>query len=64
MVRCEPTVEVRGDFDVKRVLPEPSCELPNILGGGGSAGVKDRAEGGGPAGVVEGLEAKLWLTPS
>jgi hypothetical protein len=29
-------------------------ELPNVDGGGGSAGVKDAAEdGGGPAGVVE-----------
>lgn len=62
--RRELMVELRGDFDLKRVLPEPSCELPNILEGGGSTGVKDRADGGGPAGVVEGLDAKLSFVPS
>lgn len=36
------------------LTPEEICELPNVDGGGGSAGVKDAAEdGGGPAGVVE-----------
>jgi hypothetical protein len=36
------------------LTPELICELPNVDGGGGSAGVKDAAEdGGGPAGVVE-----------
>jgi len=64
LIRRELVVDVRGDFDLKSVLPEPSGELPNILDGGGSAGVKDRAEGGGPAGVVEGLEAKLSFAPS
>lgn len=64
VTRRELVIEPRGDFDLKSVLPEPSCELPNILDGGGSAGVKDRADGGGPAGVVEGLEAKLSFAPS
>lgn len=42
-------------LELNRVLPEPSWELSKMLGGGGPAGVKERAEeGGGPAGVVEG----------
>ena len=62
--RRELVVELRDDFDLKSVFPEPSCELPNMLAGGGSAGVKDRADGGGPAGVVDGLEAKVSFIPS
>lgn len=34
-------------------------ELPRKEGDGAPAGVKDRAEGGGPAGVVEGSVPKL-----
>ncbi len=37
---------------------EPNCELPNMVDGGGPAGVNDAAEfGGGPAGVVDGFSA-------
>lgn len=47
-------------FESNRFFPEPIWELPKTLDGGGSAGVKERAEaGGGPAGVVEGWAAKL-----
>ena len=47
------------DFELNRLLPEPSWELPKTLDGGGPAGVKERAEeGGGPAGVVEGWATK------
>jgi len=39
-------------------VPVPNCELPNMLDGGGPAGVKDApVSGGGPAGVVDGFSA-------
>lgn len=48
------------DLLLKSDFPVPSCELPKSVGGGAPAGVKDlEDEGGGPAGVVEGLSAKL-----
>jgi hypothetical protein len=39
-------------------VPATNCELPNMLDGGGPAGVKDAPVlGGGPAGVVDGFSA-------
>ena len=55
---------------LKSDLAVPSWELPNTVEVGKPAGVNEFvAEGGGPAGVVEGLSARLkvdlgrWLLP-
>ena len=60
-----PELPIEEPLDLNRVFPDPSCELPKIDDGGGSAGVKDPTEeGGGPAGVVEGFGAKEVFTES
>lgn len=49
------------DSENRSLLPERIWELPNMDEGGCPRGVKECAEdgGGGPAGVVEGLDARL-----
>ena len=49
-------------MELKRLFPDPNCELPKTDDGGGPEGVNDAAEeGGGPAGVVEGLAEKEFF---
>jgi hypothetical protein len=44
--------------NVSLLTSEPNCELPNMVDGGGPAGVNDGpVVGGGPAGVVDGFSA-------
>ena len=51
-------------LDLNNNFPELFCEPPRIEDGGGSTGVKEPAEeGGGPAGVVEGLDARKLEEP-
>jgi len=58
----EPALAPTEAFDLNNVFPEPSCELPKIDEGGGSAGVKEPTDdGGGPAGVVDGFGAKVFF---
>ena len=52
---------LKGDFPFAENLDAFGGELPNLEEGGLPAGVNDIKDepGGGPAGVVDGFEAKL-----